>query len=196
MAMKNSKSGPVGDKAQRSSQQRKPAPVPLRESDWAFHKVPREKLRYCAMWELGRLWGNKQKSWFDLTPKAKERFVIQDRGSGLQEIPANVAPLMVGPFARCLGHSFGEDYSALKPITFLVNFREREGKLRELLKLWLKSSPQRKKWQKKTKPPKDRWRSLLAKIVVLRATEAGLTREAAIQKTSVTSRNWGAGQKG
>ena len=169
-------------------------PDPLPEAEWAFHRVPKDKIRYCAMWELGRLWGSKQKPWLTLTLKERERFVLQEQGSSLQEIPASSGP-GAEDFARRVAQSVGEKDSSLKKVTFLVNFREREGILRELFRLWLKYSPQRQKWRKGAKPPRDRWRSLLAKIVILRATEAGLTRESAIRKTAELWKKWKWGQK-
>jgi hypothetical protein len=91
--MKNSNSEPVGDETQRSSQRQKPAPLPFPESEWAFHKVKkRDDLRYCAMWELARLRGDKQKPWLDLTPEAQARFILREQYS-LLEIPAKAVPL-------------------------------------------------------------------------------------------------------
>jgi hypothetical protein len=172
MATKNSNSEPVGDKVPKSSQQHKPAPEPFPECEWAFHKIRRQsELRYCAMWELARLQGAEQKPWLELTDDAKAEFISAEHCE-LLEIPDTI------------GHVLPDPDSALKVITFLVDFGRSEVKLLEAFRRWLRSSPHRKHWRKNPKPPKERWRSLLAKIVILRATEVGLTRKAAIKTTS------------
>lgn len=186
MAKKKLKIEPIADKAQKSNKSPKPAPVPLPENEWAFHKVPKVELRYCAKWELTRLCGKKQKPWLQLTDKAKARVILQEHTS-LQEIPASVGHVLV---TSTLRHFFGKEYSALKVVTYLVDFRESESRLLETFRRWLKSSPHRKKWQRQPKPPSDRGRNLLMKIVILRATDAGLTREAAISHTSELWEKW------
>jgi len=79
MATKKPSSEPVDDKPQGSGEKQKAAPDPLPESEWAFHKVAKDQLRYCAMWELARLCGNKQKPWRDLPDEAKARFILREQ---------------------------------------------------------------------------------------------------------------------
>jgi hypothetical protein len=184
MTTKNSSGEPVGDDAQRSKQrqQPKPAPEPFKWTEWAFHKLKRgEELRYCALWELARLRGSKQKPWLKLSERAKEKFMVSEQDS-LQEIPATVGP--------ALSAFFGKKPSPLKTITFLVDLSEGEGKLCDAFLRWLRSSPQRKRWRMKPKATKDRWRSLLSKIVILRATEAGLKWPAAKEATADLWKKW------
>src|SRR2546426_115316 len=126
------------------------------DSEWAFHKVPKHELRLCAKWELARLCGQKQKPWLKLTDKTKVRFTREQ--SSLQEIPAKVGNWLNGWLKK--------ETRAVKTITFLIDFQEHDGALIEMFRYWLKSS-KRKEWQQQH----ARWRSLLVKSVVLRATE-------------------------
>lgn len=153
----------------------------LPEAEWAFHKVPQCELRYCAEWELSRLCGRKQQPWLKLTDAAKQRFVFQEQGS-FQEVPIDIGHSL----KRCLKKSA----PAVQVITFIVDFRENESALLEIFRFWFKSSPHRKKCQKKSATLNGRWRSLLAKIVVLRATEAGFSRAAAKEKTLALWKKW------
>lgn len=161
MAKKKPDSEPVGDQAQRSKQRRKPAPVKLKQCEWAFHKLKRkEELRYCALWELARLRGSKQKPWLILANRAKEKFMVSEQDF-LQEIPATVGPVLK---ASLLAHLFGAELSAKKPITFLVDFSRGEGQLCDAFKRWLKSSPLRRKWKRKPKATPERWRSYSVRL--------------------------------
>jgi hypothetical protein len=125
----------------------------------------------------------------DLTPEERKRFVVEVAGSSLQEIPASVSPGVIAIAHRHRGF-LGQDYQALKVITFLVDFKQREGTLRELFRLWLKKSPHREKWRENAKPPTDRWKTILGDIVILRATEAGMTREVAKEELSPLWKKW------
>jgi len=176
VATKKTNSGPVGNAAQ-GADPKKTVPAALPESEWAFHKVRKSEIPYCARWELARLRGSKQKPWLELSEDAKAEFISADKW-GLLEAPANLD--FVGDATD----------SALKVITFLVDFRESEAKLVEGFQRWLRSSPHRKRWRKNLKPPKERWRSQLATIVVFRVTEAGFTRKTAQAKTSDLWKVW------
>lgn len=176
MASKKRKSVPNDSGAQSSSQQQKPALEALPFSEWAFHKLRRKsELPYCALWELARLQGVKQKPWLELPEDAKAEFISAEHW-GLLEIPDKV------------GYIDGDPASTTKAITFLVDFGESINNLLEAFRRWLRSSPHRKGRQKRrqkiSKLPQKKWRSLLARIVILRATEARMTRAAAIKHTS------------
>ena len=148
------------------------------EYEWAFHKVKKNELRYCAQWELARLCGKKEKPWLKLTKAAKRRFIYSDQGS-LKELDA-AAGEVLRPWLKI-------SLPAVKMITLVVDFREDQSVLLKLFENWLESSPYRKRFQRDSA---NRWRSLLSKIVILRAAEAGLSRKAAIQKTAELWRQW------
>lgn len=148
------------------------------EDEWAFHKVPKKELRYCAQWELARLCGKEQKPWRKLTDTAKRRFTFRDQAS-LHEVDAALG--------RFLEQWLKRKVPAVKVITLLVDFREDSYVLLELFKHWLESSPHRKRFRMNSP---SRWHSLLARIVVVRATEAGLSREEAKAKTADLWKNW------
>lgn len=153
------------------------------EAEWAFHKVPQGELRLCAEWELARVGGKQQKPWLQVTGAEKERLRLQLlRYGALQELPLE--------FGGRLPKSLGGPKGGIYVTAFVVDVTETEGTLVENFRHWLRTSPNRKKWRKKAPNLNPRWRSLLAKIVVLRANEAGLTREAAIERTAELWKKW------
>ncbi len=176
--------------------QRRKAPKPFPEAEWAFHRLHKKELRLCAEWELARLCGRKQKPWLKLTVATKKRLKrLTSRQGGLQELPMEFAHTWVHGHADHSGqHSHpdlaGMPLQGLEVIAFLVDFTETEDTLVHGFRAWLRSSPSRRKWRETAATLNTRWRSLLARIVVLRATEANLTRSAAIEKTSELWRHW------
>jgi hypothetical protein len=187
MATKKSSIEPVSGAPQGSGRKQETAPTGLHETEWAFHTLKRkDELPYCALWELARLRGSKQKPWLKLAKKAKAQFIASEQ-QVLQEIPPTVGPVLTHSL---LGHWFGKEHAEKKAITFLVDVSAGKGKLIEAFTHWLDSTPYRRKWRKKPKPTKARWRSLLSKIVVLRTHEAGLTWSDAINATAELWKAW------
>jgi hypothetical protein len=139
----------------------------------------------CAEWELARLCGKKQKPWLKLTEGDKKplrRLIV--RQGGLQELPMDYACSLpvLGLIKR--------NRPGLELVVLVVDFAESEAALVASFRHWLRSSPSRKEWRKNAATLNARWRSLLAKVVVLRATEANLKRKAAIEKTAELWRHW------
>jgi hypothetical protein len=177
------------------AQQRK-APKPFPEAEWAFHKVLKNELRLCAEWELARLCGRRQKPWLNLKEAEKKRLRrLTARQGGFRELPMEFAHSWVRGHAEHSGQHSRPDlaeilHQGLEVIAFLVDFTETEDTLVHGFRAWLRSSPSRRQWRETAATLNTRWRSLLAKIVVLRATEANLTRSVAIEKTSELWRHW------
>jgi hypothetical protein len=160
------------------------APTILLEAEWAFHKVPQKELRCCAEWELARLCGKQQEPWLKLTKAKKERLLrIITTQTGLHEVPSAFIPL----FKEEIPNKYTP---GMELITLLVDFSESDASLVKSFRNWLRSSKTRKKWRKKSGVRNTRWRGLLAKIVVLRTHEAGLTRKAAQEETAELWRHW------
>ena len=185
MATKKPNNEAVGSKAQGFGHQPKPAPQPLPESEWAFHKVKESELRLCAVWELARLQGAKRKPWLDLTEEEKAKFASASEWGLFDAQDAVANPALNLPLTLC-----EQDESILQPVTFYINPRASDAVLLKDFRRWLRTSPQRMRRLKRPKPTKNRWRSLLARIVILRAADAGLTRNAAIERTSALWSAW------
>ncbi len=163
--------------------QKHKAPGPLPEAEWAFHKVPKRELRFCAEWELARLCGKKQPPWLKLTESAKQRVkrLVLTQGA-VQELPLE--------FAIYLQASLKEHAPGVETVALLIDFTESEGAVLDAFRYWLRSRLARKKKRTAATAVNARWRSLLAKIVVLRAVEAGFTRVAAQNKTAELWKQW------
>jgi len=159
MATRKPNSGLVGDKAQGSKQQRKPAPVPLPEGErafpkvakesvvaehapeklpwqeWSFHRVDPKQLAKCASWELFRHWGMDARPWLALTDEEQARPWDVET---LQEMPPECARL----FADWLRNPMPEcEPLPFRAVTFLIDLGANDNDLIDAFKNWLNSQP-------------------------------------------------------
>jgi len=149
----------------------------LPEVEWAFHLVPGDQLKYCALWEIERHCGGNLQPWLALTEDQRRRNILSVKGDSFREVLPS-APVELGDL-----------FTEKEVVRFLIDLHEKRNVLVRQFERWLDSRRTNTE-RHKPRPPACHWKSFLADLVIYRATAAGLQRKPAQDATAPLWKAW------